>query len=105
MMRLLRCLAFALSLLMPAGAAVAAPPVYELRVDGLACPFCAYGIEKQLARIAGVARIDVDIASGAVTVRLNQGAALDEATAREAVERAGFSLRAFERLGEAGAKD
>ncbi len=105
MMRLLRCLAIALSLLMPAGEAVAESPAYTLLVDGLACPFCAYGIEKQLARIAGVARIDVDIANGAVTVRLDQGAALDETTAREAVERAGFSLRAFQRLGQAGAKD
>jgi mercuric ion binding protein len=105
MMRLLRRLALALSLLMPAGEAVAEPPAYELRVDGLACPFCAYGIEKQLARIAGVVRIEVDIASGAVTVRLDQGAALDEAAARDAVERAGFSLRAFERIDDSGAKD
>ncbi len=105
MKRLLRSLAFAMSLLVSAGAAVAGPPAYELRVDGLACPFCAYGIEKQLHKLDGVARIDVDIANGTVTVTLDQGATLDETTAREAVERAGFSLGAFERLGEAEAKD
>ncbi len=28
----------------------AAGTQYNLRVDGLACPFCAYGIEKKLLR-------------------------------------------------------
>ncbi len=105
MIRIVRTLAFGLSLFMLASAALAAPPVYKLRVDGLACPFCAYGIEKQLSKLDGVARIDVDIENGAVMVRLNEGATLDEATAKAAVKRAGFTLRAFERVGEAGAKD
>ena len=105
MIRILRCLAFGLSLFILAGAALAAPPAYKLRVDGLACPFCAYGIEKQLSKLDGVARIDVDIAKGAVTVRLNDGATLDEATAKAAVKRAGFTLRTFEQIEEAGAKN
>ena len=105
MIRILRTLAFGLSLIVLAGAALAAPPTYKLGVDGLACPFCAYGIEKQLSKLEGVARIDVDIEKGAVMVRLNEGATLDEATAKAAVKRAGFTLRAFERVGEAGEKD
>ncbi len=70
MIRILRSLAFGLSLFILAGAALAAPPAYKLRVDGHACPFCAYGIEKQLSTLEGVARVDVDIEKGAVTVRL-----------------------------------
>ena len=105
MIRILRCLAFGLSLVMLAGAALAEPPAYKLRVDGLACPFCAYGIEKQLSKLDGVARIDVDIGKGAVIVRLNEGATLDEASAKAAVKRAGFTLRAFEQVEEAAAKD
>ncbi len=61
MIRILRSLTFGLSLFMLAGTALAAPPAYKLRVDGLACPFCAYGIEKQLSKLEGVERIDVDI--------------------------------------------
>lgn len=53
--------------LMSAGV-LATQQTYKLRVDGLACPFCAYGVEKQLNTIKGVQRIDVDIASGAVSV-------------------------------------
>ncbi len=105
MIRILRSLAFGLCLIVLSAAALAASPAYKLRVDGLACPFCAYGIEKQLSKLDGVARIDVDIENGAVMVRLNEGATLDETTARAAVKRAGFTLRAFEQVEEAAAKD
>jgi len=105
MIQILRSMAFALSLFMLANTALAAPPAYKLRVDGLACPFCAYGIEKQLSKLEGVARVDVDIEKGGVTVRLNEGATLDEAAAKAAVKRAGFTLRAFEQVEQAGTKN
>ncbi len=34
---------------------------YEIRADGLACPYCAYGIEKKFKAIKGVKNIDVDL--------------------------------------------
>jgi len=76
--------------------AFAASPAYRLRVDGLACPFCAYGIEKKLNAVKGVQRIDVDIGAGSVIVTMAEGAALDEAAAKQAVKAAGFTLRGFE---------
>ncbi len=69
--------------------------VYELGVDGIACPFCAYGIEKELAAIPSVEKIDIDLGRGVITVRLKDGATLDEAAARKAAKNAGFSLRSF----------
>jgi hypothetical protein len=33
-------------------------PSYRLEVAGLACPFCAYGIEKQLYRLEGIAQVE-----------------------------------------------
>jgi len=71
--------------------------VYVLQADGLACPFCAYGIEKQLGRIEGVATVSTDIASGTVTVTMAPGANLTERQAEEAVDRAGFTMRGFKR--------
>ncbi len=68
---------------------------YLLGVDGLACPFCAYGIEKQLLRIDGVDTVEVDVKSGQVVVTLRDGAAIDESRVREAVQAAGFTLRTF----------
>ncbi len=104
MIRILRSLALGLSLFMLAGTALAAPPAYKLRVDGLACPFCAYGIEKKLSAIAGVKTIDIDIGSGTVTVTMTEGTTLDKATAKEAVKAAGFGLGGFEEV-PAAARD
>ena len=81
-----------------AGAQQATPRVYSLHVDGLACPFCAYGVEKQLSRIEGVESIDIEIETGEVVLTMNDNAALDEPTARKAVEAAGFTLRDFSQV-------
>lgn len=85
-----------LGLLLMSASAFAAQQVYKLRVDGLACPFCAYGVEKKLNAIKGVQGVGVDIASGTVNVTMAEGASLDEATAKQAVKDAGFTLRGFE---------
>ena len=77
--------------------ALAAPQAFKLRVDGLACPFCAYGIEKQLSSVDGVQSVDVDIKAGEVIVTMADGVTLDETEARRAVKDAGFDLRSFER--------
>ena len=73
--------------------------VYALQVDGLACPFCAYGIEKQLLAIEGVQTVETDIKLGTVTVTTQPGSRLEEETARKAVEAAGFTLRGFQGQG------
>ncbi len=77
-------------------------PIYTLQADGLACPFCAYGIEKHLGAIAGVGSVETDIKSGTITIIVRDGAGLDEDTARKAVAAAGFTMRGFElqRAGE-----
>ena len=82
-------------------AAQDAKPAYTLEADGLACPFCAYGIEKRLSAIEGVDSVETEIKSGTVIVTMREGASLDEAAAKRAVEAAGFTLRAFNREGTA----
>jgi mercuric ion binding protein len=84
-----------------AGTAQAQEPksVYTLQVDGLACPFCAYGIEKQLSAIEGVESVQTDIKSGTVTVTMQEGVTLERDTARQAVEAAGFTMRELKRQG------
>lgn len=73
---------------------------YRLEVAGLACPFCAYGIEKKLNALEGVARVDTHIKEGVVVVTMTEGATLDKATVRQAVEDAGFTLDGFGRVSE-----
>ncbi len=43
--------------------AVADSHVYKLYVDGLACPFCAYGVEKKVGGLTGVETVEIDIES------------------------------------------
>ncbi len=88
---------FAFSLLLPLSV-FAAPTQYQLRVDGLACPFCAYGIEKELNRTEGVAGIAIDINAGTVTVTMAEGATMTEAKASQIVKDAGFTLRSFKKM-------
>jgi mercuric ion binding protein len=54
---------------------------YALAVDGLACPFCAYGVEKRLSAIEGVESVETDVKSGQVVVTLAEGKTLSEEVA------------------------
>lgn len=83
-------------LMMMATGAWAEGLVYEVGVDGLACPFCAYGIEKQLSKLDGVQSVETDIKQGLVVVRVQNGKSLDKPQVEQAVKKAGFSLRSLE---------
>ena len=98
MKRGFRAVLLALAVMALPAAAGAEPIAYRLTVDGLACPFCAYGVEKQLSTLEGVSGIKTDIRSGHVTLEMADGTTLDEKAARQAVEAAGFSLRGFEKV-------
>lgn len=71
---------------------------YRIQVDGLACPFCAYGIEKKLGALPGVEGLETHIKDGTVLVIMKDGARLDQASAEKAVSEAGFSLNTFEQI-------
>ncbi len=75
------------------GAALAAGTQYELRVDGLACPYCAYGIEKKLKKTKGVEQFEIDINRGVVRVIVAEGVKLTEAQMAKLINDAGFTLR------------
>jgi mercuric ion binding protein len=69
--------------------------VYTIQVDGLSCPFCAYGIEKQLSAIDGVGSVAVNISKGLVNITMQQNKRLGKEQAQQAVTDAGFTLRSF----------
>lgn len=94
MKTLLRLILVALSVAW--AAAALAGPSYRLQVTGLACPFCAYGIEKKLSALEGVEYVETHIKDGAVIVTMHDGAKLNETAARKAVEAAGFTLDGFQ---------
>jgi len=70
-------------------------PDIIIEVDGIACPFCAYGIEKRLKRIDGVAELSVLLEEGRVQLKMDEGATVSEERLREAVAEAGFEARSI----------
>jgi len=66
---------------------------YEMRVDGLACPYCAFGIEKKLKAIEGTKNIDVDLDKGLVKVDLPDGKKLNEQQMVKLFNDSGFTFR------------
>ena len=69
---------------------------YHVHVSGLACPFCVYGLERSIGKIAGVDSVAVDLKSGLIRISVSDGVTLEEATVRETVKDAGFTVEAFE---------
>ena len=85
-----------LTLLLWSGLALAAGKHYSLRVDGLACPYCAYGIEKKLKAIDGVQRVHVDLDRGLVEVDTRDDVTLTEPQLRQLFRDAGFTYRSMQ---------
>ncbi len=65
-------------------------------VEGLACPFCAYGIEKKLKRVEGVRSIDVEMERGVVIITAENDRSVNIGQVPGAVEDSGFSLKQME---------
>jgi len=70
---------------------------YDMRVDGLACPFCAYGVEKKLKEIDGVSDIKVDLDKGVVSVNVAEGQSLTEEQMTKLFNDSGFTYRSMKK--------
>jgi mercuric ion binding protein len=80
---------------MVAGPESIGPGRYELEVLGMSCPKCISNVDLQLARIAGVGEVAVDMKNGLVTLSVAAGAEVSRDRLAAAVEDAGFTLRAI----------
>jgi len=69
---------------------------FTVGVNGLACPFCAYGLEKHLKKMPGAKSVHIDINRGAATVQLTGAAGVTYQQIVAAVEKSGFSVRDVE---------
>jgi len=63
----------------------------QVEVDGLSCPFCAYGLEKKLIGIDGVASIKIDIDQGMAILTISENKIITEEEIRKVVKQAGFT--------------
>ncbi len=96
-LRKVMALAFALSLAAPAVSGQERvqgpnddPRQIEVTILGMSCPFCAYGVEQKLKRLAGVAELEVVLETGIATLRLEEGADISNELLQRTVKEAGF---------------
>ena len=81
-----------LSLLwLPLAAQAAEQDVVEIAVSGLACPFCAYGLEKNLSELPEVDSVTVDLAQNSARVVIKPEHKADLETIKAAIVKAGFT--------------
>jgi mercuric ion binding protein len=65
-------------------------------VDGMACPFCGYGIEKRLLKVEAVEKVMIDLVAGEAQVIAEPGRSINVQDIRRAVEKAGFTPGSLE---------
>ena len=58
-------------------------------VDGMTCGHCVAAVSSEVGKVPGVESVDVDLASGRLTV---VGAGYDDDAIRAAVDEAGYAL-------------
>jgi mercuric ion binding protein len=85
--------AMAIGLLIAPCGAVAQIKSVSLKVEGLACPFCVYGVEKKLKQLPAITDVSVDLKSGAVRLAVGRDQSFSVNQIRDAVREAGFTLR------------
>lgn len=92
----------ALTLLLAALSLAAPARTVVVEIEGLACPFCVYGLERQFNRLQGVERAEVDLGEGKAELTLKPGATVTETAIREAVRKAGFKASEIRGIKEQG---
>jgi len=65
----------------------------DIGVDGLACPFCSYGLEKKLKEVKGAGEVAINITKGVAVLKNNGSESIDVEQIEPVVKEAGFTLR------------
>ena len=85
-----------LALVLTAFAASAKNNTYHVHVNGLACPFCVYGLERSLGKIKGIESVTVSLKTGLIQIAVQDSVTLDENEIRETIQDAGFTVESFD---------
>ena len=71
----------------------------KIEVDGLSCPFCAYGLEKNLKEVENIKDIKIDVENAFVLLSISEGKGIDEHLIRKSIKDAGFTPRKITQVG------
>jgi len=64
---------------------------FEVQVDGLGCPFCAYGLEKKFKELKGIKKVKIEIDSGIFSFTYPAEKALSLSDVAKQVKKAGYT--------------
>lgn len=64
---------------------------FMVQVDGLGCPFCAYGLEKKFKEFKGIKDVKIDIETGDFSFSYPTDKALTLVAVEKQVEKAGYT--------------
>ncbi len=79
-----------------AGTAVLADEVqYDIRVDGITCPFCVATSERALKKIGGVHAVGSNLETGTIFVCADSRVAFTDAQLKQLFRDKGFTYRSF----------
>lgn len=78
--------------------ALAGERQYDMRVDGLTCPFCVATSAKALKKIDGVSDVSVDLDAGIISVCATDGADLSDKRMTKLFRKKGFTFRSQTQL-------
>ncbi len=79
------------------GIAVADDIQYDIRVDGITCPFCVATSERALLKIAGVHTVGSDLETGTIFVCADKQVTFTDAQLKQLFLDKGFTYRSFEK--------
>lgn len=82
---------FAVLMAIPAVQAQKSYDQFEVQVDGLGCPFCAYGLEKKFKEFKGIKKVKIDIETGDFSFTYPSEKALTIEAVEEQVKKAGYT--------------
>ena len=64
---------------------------FTVQVDGLGCPFCAYGLEKKFKELKGIKHVAIDMETGVMNFDYPADRALTAAQVETQVDKAGYT--------------
>ena len=79
------------------GTALADDVQYDIRVDGITCPFCVATSERALKKITGVRAVGSDLETGIIFVCADSQVTFTDAQLKQLFLDKGFTYRSFQK--------
>ncbi len=94
---MIRTILFLVTFAVTTTATLADEVQYDIRVDGITCPFCVATSERALKKIEGVHAVGSDLETGTIFVCADSRVVLTDAQLKQLFRDKGFTYRSFEK--------